>query len=80
MIELTENFLKLLQTSFCLKEFNNFLTVMNKESKGLATGVLLIVVMSVIVAMVAIFILATQTDFISNAALYLGNLLTIKTP
>lgn len=49
-------------------------------SKGMTMGVLLIIVMAVIVAIAAILIMSTQTDFISNAAAYMGNLLTIKAP
>jgi len=48
--------------------------------KGLAMGVLLIVVIAVIVAIVAVLIITTQTDFISKAAKYLGSLLTFKLP
>ena len=47
--------------------------------KGVTLGALLVIVIAIIVAIAAITILATQTDFISNAALYLNSLFT-KTP
>ena len=46
--------------------------------KGLAMGVLLIVVMAAIVAIIAILIITRQTDFISKVARYLGSLLTFN--
>ena len=48
--------------------------------KGLAMGVLLIVVMAVICVLVSILVITGQTDFISKAALFLASLLTIKLP
>ena len=48
--------------------------------KGLAMGVLLIVVISAIVAIITVLIITGQTDFISKVARYLGSLLTFKLP
>jgi len=48
--------------------------------KGLAMGVLLVVIMSVIIAVVFILIISGQTDFISKTARFLGSLLTVRLP
>ncbi len=48
--------------------------------KGIAAGTLLIIVVAIIIIAIIITILATQTNFVENAANILSNLLTIKLP
>ena len=53
---------------------------MNYASKGIATAVLLVIVMSVIVALAIFFIMSGQTDWLSQASTYIANLLRIELP
>ena len=48
--------------------------------KGLAMGVLLVVIMAMIVVIIIALIFSGQTKFISDAAAYLSSLLTFKLP
>ena len=49
-------------------------------SKGLATGVLLVVVVSVIVALIIFIVIGSQTGFLDNTAKFLADLLSVKLP
>ena len=49
-------------------------------SKGLATGVLLVLIITVIVALVIFIVIGTQTGFIENTAKFLSDLLSLPTP
>jgi hypothetical protein len=50
------------------------------ESKGVALGALLVIVMAVMVVLAIFFIIASQSGFLSSAAVYLGSLLVVKLP
>ena len=49
-------------------------------SKGLATGVLLVLIITVIVALIIFIVIGTQTGFIENTAKFLSDLLSLPTP
>ena len=57
-----------------------FVVLATYASKGLATGVLLVVIITVIVALVIFIVMSGQTGFIENVALFLSNLLSVKLP
>jgi len=48
--------------------------------KGLAPGTLYIIVIAVIIGIIILVIMESQTGFITNAAKYLANLLSFKLP